>query len=53
LSRLGNGERNLAESKGPRGPARGGERVQIRQQLQILRDAGLLLHVERGVWRLP
>jgi type II restriction enzyme len=25
----------------------------IRQQLQILRDLGLLLHVERGVWRLP
>jgi type II restriction enzyme len=29
----------------------------IRQQLQVLRDAGLLLHVERGVWstkqRLP
>jgi type II restriction enzyme len=28
-------------------------RPKIRQQLQILRDAGLLLHVERGVWRLP
>jgi len=27
--------------------------VKIRQQLQVLRDAGLLLHVERGVWRLP
>ena len=25
----------------------------IRQQLQVLRDAGLLLHVERGIWRLP
>jgi type II restriction enzyme len=25
----------------------------IRQQLQVLRDAGLLLHVERGSWRLP
>jgi len=25
----------------------------IRQQLQVLRDTGLLLHVERGVWRLP
>ena len=25
----------------------------IRQQLQVLRDLGLLLHVERGVWRLP
>jgi hypothetical protein len=24
-----------------------------RQQLQVLRDAGLLLHIERGVWRLP
>ena len=24
----------------------------IRQQLQVLRDAGLLLHVERGCWRL-
>ncbi|MGB7749287.1 MAG: hypothetical protein WBN75_18595 [Verrucomicrobiia bacterium] len=28
-------------------------RDKIRQQLQMLRDAGLLLHVERGVWRLP
>jgi hypothetical protein len=25
----------------------------IRQQLQVLRDTGLLLHIERGVWRLP
>jgi len=25
----------------------------IRQQLQVLRDAGLLLHVGRGEWRLP
>lgn len=25
----------------------------IRQQLQVLRDAGLLLHVGRGLWRLP
>jgi len=25
----------------------------IRQQLQVLRDMGLLIHVERGVWRLP
>lgn len=25
----------------------------IRQQLQVLRDAGLLIHAERGVWRLP
>jgi hypothetical protein len=25
----------------------------IRQQLQVLRDTGLLLHVERGCWRLP
>jgi type II restriction enzyme len=25
----------------------------IRQQLQVLRDAGLLLHLGRGVWRLP
>ncbi|MGB7749291.1 MAG: hypothetical protein WBN75_18615 [Verrucomicrobiia bacterium] len=25
----------------------------IRQQLQVLRDVGLLLHVERGCWRLP
>jgi len=25
----------------------------IRQQLQVLRDTGLLLHVERGLWRLP
>ncbi len=25
----------------------------IRQQLQILRNAGLLIHVDRGVWRLP
>ena len=28
-------------------------RDKIRQQLQVLRDMGLLLHVERGVWRLP
>jgi type II restriction enzyme len=28
-------------------------RDKIRQQLQILRDLGLLLHVERGLWRLP
>jgi hypothetical protein len=28
-------------------------RSKIRQQLQVLRDVGLLLHVERGVWRLP
>jgi type II restriction enzyme len=28
-------------------------RDKIRQQLQVLRDAGLLLHIERGVWRLP
>ena len=25
----------------------------IRQQLQVLRDAGLLLHIGRGIWRLP
>ena len=25
----------------------------IRQQLQVLRDTGLLLHVSSGVWRLP
>jgi hypothetical protein len=25
----------------------------IRQQLQVLRDAGLLLHIGRGCWRLP
>jgi type II restriction enzyme len=25
----------------------------IRQQLQVLRDLGLLLHLERGLWRLP
>ncbi len=28
-------------------------RDKIRQQLQVLRDAGLLVHVERGRWRLP
>jgi type II restriction enzyme len=28
-------------------------RDKIRQQLQVLRDTGLLLHVERGIWRLP
>jgi type II restriction enzyme len=28
-------------------------RDKIRQQLQVLRDAKLLIHVERGVWRLP
>jgi type II restriction enzyme len=25
----------------------------IRQQLQVLRDLGLLLHIDRGLWRLP
>jgi type II restriction enzyme len=25
----------------------------IRQQLQVLRDLGLLLHIGRGEWRLP
>ncbi len=25
----------------------------IRQQLQVLRDAGLLIHIGRGEWRLP
>jgi type II restriction enzyme len=28
-------------------------RDKIRQQLQVLRDAKLLIHVERGLWRLP
>ena len=28
-------------------------RDKIRQQLQVLRDAKLLLHVSSGVWRLP
>jgi hypothetical protein len=28
-------------------------RDKIRQQLQILRDAKLLIHVGSGVWRLP
>ena len=28
-------------------------RDKIRQQLQVLRDLGLLRHVERGIWRLP
>jgi len=28
-------------------------RDKIRQQLQVLRDAGLLIHVGRGEWRLP
>ena len=28
-------------------------RDKIRQQLQVLRDAGLLIHVEHGLWRLP
>jgi type II restriction enzyme len=28
-------------------------RDKIRQQLQVLRDAGLLLHIGSGVWRLP
>lgn len=28
-------------------------RAKIRQQLQVLRDADLLLHSERGLWRLP
>jgi len=28
-------------------------RDKIRQQLQVLRDMGLLIHVGRGDWRLP
>src|ERR1022692_2777240 len=28
-------------------------RDKIRQQLQVLRDAKLLIHVVSGVWRLP
>ena len=28
-------------------------RDKIRQQLQVLRDAKLLIHVSSGVWRLP
>ncbi len=28
-------------------------RDKIRQQLQVLRDMKLLIHVERGIWRLP
>lgn len=28
-------------------------RPKIRQQLQVLRDMGLLLHLERGMWGLP
>ena len=28
-------------------------RDKIRQQLQVLRDMGLLRHIERGLWRLP
>ena len=28
-------------------------RAGIRQQLQVLRDLGFLLHIERGIWRLP
>jgi len=28
-------------------------RDKIRQQLQVLRDMGLLIHLGRGEWRLP
>jgi len=28
-------------------------RPKIRQQLQVLRDGGLLIHIDRGEWRLP
>ncbi len=28
-------------------------RDKIRQQLQILRDAGLLLHLQPGLWAIP
>jgi type II restriction enzyme len=28
-------------------------RDKIRQQLQVLRDAGFLVQPERGIWRLP
>ena len=33
--------------------ASGHERVQIRQQPQVLRDKGLLIHTERGLRHLP
>ncbi len=28
-------------------------RPKIRQQLQVLRDAGLLIHIESGLWKIP
>jgi type II restriction enzyme len=28
-------------------------RDKVRQQLQVLRDTGLLIHIERGRWRIP
>jgi hypothetical protein len=41
------------KAKAREGRASGRERVQIRQQLQILRDAGLLIHLGRDEWELP
>ncbi|MGP8021871.1 MAG: hypothetical protein ACLPRE_12920 [Limisphaerales bacterium] len=32
---------------------RSGAKTEIRQQLQELRDVGLLLHLGRGKWKLP
>ena len=40
-------------TKAHKGRASGHERVQIRQQLQVLCDLGLLIHLGHGEWRLP
>ncbi|MGA3145606.1 MAG: hypothetical protein ABSF10_21630 [Verrucomicrobiota bacterium] len=42
-------ERELAELH----PDNDHIKEKIRQQLQVLRDAGLLVHLGRGEWRLP
>ena len=42
-------ERELAELH----PDNDHVKEKIRQQLQILRDAGLLIHLNRGEWKLP
>jgi type II restriction enzyme len=43
----------LADHLGQLHPDNRHVRPKIRQQLQVLRDLGLLLHVGLGVWRLP
>ena len=50
LEPFGKRRKEFGEAEGRAG---GRERVQIRQQLQVLREAGLLQHLDSGTWRLP